>query len=220
MARSRLARRLRRFRVFLQFEGLTRRRRSEKLRKAGEAAFAAHLEQAVPDAALRRTLTPDYLLGCKRVLISNDWYPALQRPNVTLRDTPVEAILPEGVRLKGGREMFARRRPLPFVQRTARFLWPRGGWARQGIYVAHRIKRLPGTPNRIAAGFACGVFAVLISAIIVGLALIFTEENFIVVSGLIIAYNIPIMVIEGIVTAMCVAFLRKVRPEMLPGYRG
>lgn len=53
--------------------------------------------------------------------------------------------------------MFARRRPLPFLQRTARFLWPRGGWARQGMYVAHRIKRLPGTPNRIAAGFACGV---------------------------------------------------------------
>ena len=53
--------------------------------------------------------------------------------------------------------MFARRRPLSFIQRTARWIWPRGGWARQGIYVAHRIKRLPGTPNRIAAGFACGV---------------------------------------------------------------
>jgi cobalt/nickel transport system permease protein len=72
----------------------------------------------------------------------------------------------------------------------------------------------------LAAGFACGLFAVLISAIIVGLALIFTEENFLAVSGLIIAYNIPVMIIEGIVTAMCVAFLRKVRPEMLPGYPG
>ncbi len=53
--------------------------------------------------------------------------------------------------------MFARRRPLPVLQRAGRFIWPRGGWARQGVYVAHRIKRLPGTPNRIAAGFACGV---------------------------------------------------------------
>jgi uncharacterized protein (DUF2062 family) len=53
--------------------------------------------------------------------------------------------------------MFARRRPLPVLKRAAQFLWPRGGWARQGVYVAHRIKRLPGTPNRIAAGFACGV---------------------------------------------------------------
>lgn len=102
LADSWLARRLRRFRVFLQFEGITRRRRSEKLRKAGEAAFAAHLESAVEDPALRATLTPDYLLGCKRVLISNDWYPALQRPNVTLHDRPVEAILPTGLRMAGG----------------------------------------------------------------------------------------------------------------------
>jgi cobalt/nickel transport system permease protein len=71
-----------------------------------------------------------------------------------------------------------------------------------------------------AAAFACGLFAVLISAVLAGLALIFTEENFLEVSGLIIAYNIPVMIIEGIVTAMCVAFLRKVWPEMLPGYPG
>ncbi len=70
------------------------------------------------------------------------------------------------------------------------------------------------------AGFACGLFAVLISAILAGLALIFTEENFLEVSGLIIAYSIPVMILEGIVTAMSVAFLRKVRPEMLPGYPG
>jgi cation diffusion facilitator CzcD-associated flavoprotein CzcO len=102
LADSWLARRLRRFRIFLQFEGITRRRRSEKLRKAGEAAFAAHLESQVPDPALRAKLTPDYLLGCKRVLISNDWYPALQRPNVTLYTTPVEAILPAGLKMAGG----------------------------------------------------------------------------------------------------------------------
>lgn len=41
--------------------------------------------------------------------------------------------------------------------RVAQALWPRGGWRRQGMYVAHRLTRLPGTPNRIASGFACGV---------------------------------------------------------------
>lgn len=41
--------------------------------------------------------------------------------------------------------------------RITAFIWPRGGWRRQGTYVAHRLKRLPGTPNRIAAGFASGV---------------------------------------------------------------
>ena len=70
------------------------------------------------------------------------------------------------------------------------------------------------------AAFACGFLSVLLSGIIVGLSLIFTEENFLAVSGLILAAHIPVMIIEGIVTAACVAFLRKVRPEMLQGYPG
>ena len=70
------------------------------------------------------------------------------------------------------------------------------------------------------AAFACGFLSVLLSGIIVGLSLIFTEENFLAVSGLILAAHIPVMIIEGIVTAACVAFLRKVRPEMLLGYPG
>jgi uncharacterized protein (DUF2062 family) len=35
-------------------------------------------------------------------------------------------------------------------------MWPRAGWRRRGIYMAHRLRRLPGTPESIAAGFACG----------------------------------------------------------------
>ena len=70
------------------------------------------------------------------------------------------------------------------------------------------------------AAFACGFLSVLLSGIIVALSLIFTEENFLAVSGLILAAHIPVMIIEGIVTAACVAFLRKVRPEMLQGYLG
>ena len=68
------------------------------------------------------------------------------------------------------------------------------------------------------AAFACGFLSVLISGILVGLSLIFTEENFIEVSGIIVAAHIPVMIIEGIITAVCVGFLRKVRPEMLPDY--
>jgi uncharacterized protein len=52
--------------------------------------------------------------------------------------------------------MFKRRIPLPFHKRAGAFLWPRGGWRRSGAYVAHRLRRLPGTPYRIAAGFASG----------------------------------------------------------------
>ncbi len=68
------------------------------------------------------------------------------------------------------------------------------------------------------AAFASGFLSVLLSGLIVGLSLVFTEENFLEVAGIIIAAHIPVMIVEGIVTAMCVAFLRKVQPEMLLGH--
>lgn len=43
-----------------------------------------HLRRSVADPGLRRALTPDYTLGCKRILFSNDYYRALARPNVEL----------------------------------------------------------------------------------------------------------------------------------------
>jgi cation diffusion facilitator CzcD-associated flavoprotein CzcO len=43
-----------------------------------------HLAEQVPDPALRAKLTPDYTIGCKRILISDEFYPALQQPNVEL----------------------------------------------------------------------------------------------------------------------------------------
>jgi cobalt/nickel transport system permease protein len=70
----------------------------------------------------------------------------------------------------------------------------------------------------IAAGFACGFLAVFISGILVGLALMFTEERFLQVAAAVLAAHLPVMIIEGIVTALCVAFLRKVQPSMLPGF--
>ncbi|MGD9236200.1 MAG: cobalt transporter CbiM [Desulfobacterales bacterium] len=69
----------------------------------------------------------------------------------------------------------------------------------------------------LAAAFVCGFLSVALSALILGLALVFTEENFLEVSAIVIAAHIPVMVIEGLVTAMCVAFLKKVQPSMLPG---
>ena len=41
-----------------------------------------HLRRQVKDPILREKLTPDYTMGCKRVLIANDYYPALSQPNV------------------------------------------------------------------------------------------------------------------------------------------
>jgi cation diffusion facilitator CzcD-associated flavoprotein CzcO len=63
------------------------------------------LKQQVPDAALRERLTPHYPIGCKRVLISNDWLPTFSRTNVELVTEAIEAVTPAGVRVAGGREI-------------------------------------------------------------------------------------------------------------------
>lgn len=68
------------------------------------------------------------------------------------------------------------------------------------------------------AAFACGFLAVFLSAIFVGAALIFTEENFLEVTSAIVIAHLPVMVIEGLIAGFCVNFLQKVRPELLPGY--
>jgi cobalt/nickel transport system permease protein len=68
----------------------------------------------------------------------------------------------------------------------------------------------------LLAGFGCGFCAVLFGGVIVGLALMFTEENFLKVAMLVVIAHIPVMIVEGIVTAFCVAFLEKVQPAMLP----
>ena len=56
-----------------------------------------HLHEQVADPDLRARLTPDYEVGCKRVLISNDFYPALTRPNVELVTDAIASITPQGV---------------------------------------------------------------------------------------------------------------------------
>lgn len=60
--------------------------------KQVERLARAHLRLSVPDPIRRRALTPDYRLGCKRVLLSNDYYPAVSKPNVSLLPTGVARI--------------------------------------------------------------------------------------------------------------------------------
>lgn len=62
-----------------------------------ERASLRHLAAQVPDPGLRARLTPSFRLGCKRVLLSDDWYPALAAPNVDLVDEPVVEVVPEGL---------------------------------------------------------------------------------------------------------------------------
>lgn len=62
-----------------------------------------YLHRSVADPRLRAALTPDYRMGCKRILPSNDYYPALQRPNVALVTDPIVGVEESGVRTRDGR---------------------------------------------------------------------------------------------------------------------
>jgi cation diffusion facilitator CzcD-associated flavoprotein CzcO len=64
----------------------------------------AHLRSAVADPWLRRQLTPDFTPGCKRMLVSSDYYPALQRDNCKLIDWPIATLSPAGIRTSDGVE--------------------------------------------------------------------------------------------------------------------
>ncbi len=62
-----------------------------------EAVSRAHLKRQVADPVLRAKLTPSYRAGCKRLIISDDWYPALARPNVDVVTDAITEVRPEGV---------------------------------------------------------------------------------------------------------------------------
>src|SRR5882757_9603833 len=64
----------------------------------------AHLRRQVKDPWLRRQLTPDFTPGCKRMLVSSDYYPALQRDNCKLIDWPIATLSPVGIRTSDGIE--------------------------------------------------------------------------------------------------------------------
>ncbi len=73
-----------------------------KVNALAEKLVMKHLAAQVPDRELRQKLTPAYRMGCKRVLISNDYYPALCRPNVELVTDGIAAIEPRGIRTDRG----------------------------------------------------------------------------------------------------------------------
>ncbi|MCD8529063.1 MAG: NAD(P)/FAD-dependent oxidoreductase, partial [Chitinophagales bacterium] len=71
-----------------------------KLAKVVKLIALKHLKKQVQDEKLRSTLTPNFDIGCKRILLSNDYYPALQKSNVHLEISPIEEIQETGIKLK------------------------------------------------------------------------------------------------------------------------
>lgn len=70
---------------------------SSRVMRAAGLLARLHLRRQVPEPELRAALTPGYTMGCKRVLRSSDFYPALRRPNVDLVTAPIREVCPRSV---------------------------------------------------------------------------------------------------------------------------
>lgn len=74
------------------------------LMKLFQFSFQRHLAAAIADPERQRQLQPDYPLGCKRILISNDYFPALAQGNVEIVNQAIQSITAHGVVTTDGRE--------------------------------------------------------------------------------------------------------------------
>jgi cation diffusion facilitator CzcD-associated flavoprotein CzcO len=89
--------RLQRLSIYLKREPLLLGFRHPALQKPAELLARNHLRSQVKDPALRAKLLPDYRLGCKRVLISDDYWSALDKPNVTVVTDRIREVTSDAV---------------------------------------------------------------------------------------------------------------------------
>lgn len=117
-----------------------------------EALSLANLRMQVKDPWLRRQLTPDFSAGCKRLLMTRDYYPALQADNCKLVTWPISRLSPKGIRTVEGIEhqfdaiVFAtgfevskQGTPFPVIGIDGRELsaeWSRGAYAYRSVAVS------------------------------------------------------------------------------------
>src|SRR5918998_275270 len=66
--------------------------RDPRLLKGHELLARANMRRSIRDAELRRRLRPDYAIGCKRILLSSDWYPAITSPGVELVTSGIREV--------------------------------------------------------------------------------------------------------------------------------
>ncbi len=160
---DRTRRRLARFPLLLRLSRLVKYWLSElfgpivfldapRLSAIGERASLAHLRAQVEDPELRAKLTPSFQLGCKRILISDDYWASFERENVELVTEPIDEIKSTGIELRDGsfRELDAivlatgfavglARAPFRILGRDGRSLdevWSGGAVAYQGMTIA------------------------------------------------------------------------------------
>ena len=124
--------------------------------QAIEEACRANLEQSVRDPVLREKLRPSYRAACKRLVISPDFYQAIQKPNAELVTEGIARVEPAGVRTRDGRLHPLDVLVLATGFRVDRFVRPmevigRGGLRLDAVWTPHPVAYLsiavPGFPN-------------------------------------------------------------------------
>ena len=65
--------------------------------RPNEAVGRLHLRRQIKDPVLRAKLTPDYRIGCKRIVFANDYFPALAQPNAEVITDPIREVVADGV---------------------------------------------------------------------------------------------------------------------------
>lgn len=67
----------------------------------------------------------------------------------------------------------------------------------------------------MTTSFLCGFGAIFLGGLMTALSLVFTGEAFLIIAKIVVVTHLPVMVIEGLIAAFCVKFLKQVKPEML-----
>ena len=152
-----LVRRLYRSSIYWSLESrFTALRRGSLMGKLTRWMALRHLRKQVRDPSLRAQLTPSYPVGCKRIVISDDWYPALQRDNVALVTSPIASVTREGVIAADGTALEADAIVFATGFHTTHFLAPMRIVGTDGVALedvwrsgaeAHRGIAVAGFPN-------------------------------------------------------------------------
>ena len=84
------------------------------------------LRHQVKDPALRAKLTPDYRIGCKRIVFANDYFPALAQPNADVITDPIREVVADGIVTADG----THRRYDTILLGTGFSIWGQASWDR------------------------------------------------------------------------------------------
>lgn len=86
-----------RLKIYLKLEFAVLAFLNPRLMKKAQEKALTHLRSQVSNEKLQQALTPRYVMGCKRILLSDDFYPAMAQSNVALVTNGIQEVRPDGV---------------------------------------------------------------------------------------------------------------------------